>query len=76
MFCVGISTAFGIVNRLDRLMVAVKEVVGEQYHIHGIGVIPSHRSYLPTISPSVSMNAIHGSPRRAQNGREGQLESD
>jgi len=38
MFCVGISTAFGIINRLDRLMMAVKEVVGEQYHIHGIGV--------------------------------------
>ena len=38
MFCVGISTAFGIVNCLDKLMVSVKEVVGEQYHIHGIGI--------------------------------------
>ncbi|KAF8901456.1 hypothetical protein CPB84DRAFT_1815176 [Gymnopilus junonius] len=38
MFSVGITTAFGIVNRLDRLMVAVKEVVGEQYHIHGIEI--------------------------------------
>ncbi|KAJ3517352.1 hypothetical protein NLJ89_g569 [Agrocybe chaxingu] len=46
MFCVGISTAFGIINRLDRLMIAVKEVVGEQYHIHGIGMttaLPSQR---------------------------------
>ncbi|KAG2004212.1 hypothetical protein CC2G_002792 [Coprinopsis cinerea AmutBmut pab1-1] len=37
IFCVGISTAFGIINRLDRLMLAVKEIVGEQYHLHGIG---------------------------------------
>jgi hypothetical protein len=39
MFSVGISTAFALVNRLDRLMVAVKEVVGEHYHIHGVGVL-------------------------------------
>jgi hypothetical protein len=39
MFSVGISTAFALVNRLDRLMVAVKEVVGEHYHIHGVGVV-------------------------------------
>ncbi|KAF8991841.1 hypothetical protein BDQ17DRAFT_1413587 [Cyathus striatus] len=38
MFCVGVSVAFGIVNRLDKLMVATKEIVGEQYHIHGLGV--------------------------------------
>lgn len=37
-FCVGVSTAFGIVTRLDKLMVAVKELVGEQYHIDGIGL--------------------------------------
>lgn len=37
MFCVGVSTAFGIVGRLDRLMVAAKEIVGEQYHIKGLG---------------------------------------
>ncbi|KIM37705.1 hypothetical protein M413DRAFT_448230 [Hebeloma cylindrosporum] len=41
MFSVGISTAFSLVNRLDRLMVAVKEVVGEHYYIHGLGVLPS-----------------------------------
>lgn len=40
MFSVGISTAYGVINRLDRLMIAVKEVVGEQYHIHGVGVAP------------------------------------
>ncbi|KZV73701.1 hypothetical protein PENSPDRAFT_602548 [Peniophora sp. CONT] len=39
VFCVGVSTAFGIVNRLDRLMVATKELVGEQYHIHGVGFV-------------------------------------
>ncbi|KAI0060820.1 hypothetical protein BV25DRAFT_1871013 [Artomyces pyxidatus] len=38
-FCVGVSTAFGIVTRLDRLMVATKELVGEQYHIHGVGYV-------------------------------------
>ena len=42
MFSVGISTAFALVNRLDRLMVAVKEVVGEHYHIHGVGVVSVH----------------------------------
>lgn len=35
-FSVGVATAFGIVSRLDRLMLATKELVGEQYHIHGI----------------------------------------
>ncbi|PFH45992.1 hypothetical protein AMATHDRAFT_70774 [Amanita thiersii Skay4041] len=38
MFCVGVSTAFSIMTRLDRLMLATKEIVGEQYHIHGIGI--------------------------------------
>ncbi|KAF8811417.1 hypothetical protein BYT27DRAFT_7336184 [Phlegmacium glaucopus] len=38
MFCVGITTSFRIVNRLDQLMLATKEVVGEHYHIHGVGV--------------------------------------
>ncbi|KDR73069.1 hypothetical protein GALMADRAFT_270443 [Galerina marginata CBS 339.88] len=37
MFSVGIAGACGIVTRLDGLMVAVKEVVGERYHIHGVG---------------------------------------
>ncbi|TDL16038.1 hypothetical protein BD410DRAFT_731828 [Rickenella mellea] len=36
-FSVGVATAFGIVTRLDKLMVATKELVGEQYHIHGVG---------------------------------------
>jgi len=35
-FSVGVATAFGIVTRLDRLMLAAKELVGEQYHIHGM----------------------------------------
>jgi uncharacterized membrane protein YgaE (UPF0421/DUF939 family) len=38
IFCVGVSTAFSIVTRLDKLMVAVKELVGEQYHIDGVGL--------------------------------------
>lgn len=43
-FAVGVTTAFGIVLRLDKLMVATKELVGEQYHIHGIG-LPDTRTY-------------------------------
>ncbi|KAN0093344.1 Protein of unknown function (DUF2421) domain containing protein [Tylopilus felleus] len=38
IFCVGVSTAFSIVTRLDKLMVAVKELVGEQYHINGVDI--------------------------------------
>lgn len=37
-FTVGVTTAFGLVLRLDKLMVATKELVGEQYHIQGIGL--------------------------------------
>ncbi|KAI0344331.1 hypothetical protein BDW22DRAFT_1355705 [Trametopsis cervina] len=37
-FSVGCTTAFGIILRLDRLMLATKELVGEQYHIHGVGL--------------------------------------
>ena len=37
MFSVGIATAFNIINRLDQLLLAAKEVVGEHYHIHGVG---------------------------------------
>ncbi|KAH8091403.1 hypothetical protein BXZ70DRAFT_909843 [Cristinia sonorae] len=37
-FSVGVTTAFGIIVRLDKLMVATKELVGEQYHIHGVGM--------------------------------------
>ncbi|KIP04314.1 hypothetical protein PHLGIDRAFT_493842 [Phlebiopsis gigantea 11061_1 CR5-6] len=44
-FSVGCTTAFGIVMRLDRLMVATKELVGEQYHIHGVGA-GIHRDYM------------------------------
>ncbi|RDB29703.1 Uncharacterized protein C57A7.05 [Hypsizygus marmoreus] len=40
-FCVGVSTSFSIITRLDRLMVAAKEIVGEQYHIHGVGLAPT-----------------------------------
>ncbi|KAF8642481.1 hypothetical protein AX16_009482 [Volvariella volvacea WC 439] len=38
MFCVGVSTMFALMIRLDKLMLATKEVVGEQYHIHGLGL--------------------------------------
>ncbi|KAJ6463830.1 hypothetical protein C8R47DRAFT_1156945 [Mycena vitilis] len=37
-FCVGVATTYGFLSRLDRLMVTAKEIVGEQYHIHGAGV--------------------------------------
>ena len=48
MFCVGVSTTFTIITRLDRLMVAAKEVVGEQYHIHGVGLDGAQR-YAPPL---------------------------
>ncbi|KZS91708.1 hypothetical protein SISNIDRAFT_442962 [Sistotremastrum niveocremeum HHB9708] len=37
-FCVGVASTYGIVARLDRLMIATKELVGEHYHIHGVGM--------------------------------------
>ena len=52
-FSVGCTTAFGIVMRLDRLMVATKELVGEQYHIHGVGA--GHRQGFPNVPSSMSM---------------------
>jgi hypothetical protein len=61
MFSVGISTAFGLVNRLDRLMLAVKKVVGEQYYIHGVGVLSS--AYRPLgggNTGSVHTNDVNG----------------
>ncbi|KAH7888067.1 hypothetical protein F5I97DRAFT_1806524 [Phlebopus sp. FC_14] len=59
-FCVGVSTAFGIVTRLDRLMVAVKELVGEQYHIHGVGLpLYRGRSYgVEMRSPTISIRPV------------------
>lgn len=59
MFCVGVSTAFGIVGRLDRLMVAAKEIVGEQYHIKGLG-FGGHGSATPRATFS-SMGVPMGS---------------
>lgn len=38
IFSVGVATIFAIITRLDRLMVATKDLVGEQYHILGIGL--------------------------------------
>ena len=35
-FSVGVATAFGIITRLDRLMLATKELVGEQFQISGV----------------------------------------
>ncbi|KAG2130867.1 hypothetical protein DEU56DRAFT_981991 [Suillus clintonianus] len=57
-FCVGVSTAFGIITRLDRLMVAVKELVGEQYHIDGVGM-GHHRTWtgVEMTSPTMSVRA-------------------
>lgn len=40
--------------RLDRLMVATKELVGEQYHIHGVGLSPlkTYRDQSGSIRPA------------------------
>ena len=37
-FSVGVANAYQIVTRLDRLMIATKELVGEQFHIQGLPV--------------------------------------
>ncbi|KAF8896796.1 hypothetical protein CPB84DRAFT_1682022 [Gymnopilus junonius] len=62
MFCVGIAMAFSFISRLDRLMVAVKEVVGEQYHIHGVGVFGSQMPH--RYSGSIGLSSAYG-PRSA-----------
>ncbi|KAI0089790.1 hypothetical protein BDY19DRAFT_888753 [Irpex rosettiformis] len=49
-FSVGCTTAFGIIVRLDRLMLATKELVGEQYHIHGVG-LTSYGAFTDASSP-------------------------
>ena len=54
-YCVGASTAFSIVNNMDKLMVATKELVGEQYHIHGIGIVQKG-GYEPPTPGSVYPN--------------------
>jgi hypothetical protein len=35
-FSVAVTTAFHVVVALDRIMLATKELVGEQYHIDGL----------------------------------------
>jgi len=37
-FSVGIVSASGIIARLDRLVLATKELVGERFHIDGVGL--------------------------------------
>ena len=43
---------FGIVNRLDRLMIPVKAIVCEQYHITGVGFMARGGSTLE-LAPSM-----------------------
>lgn len=37
-FSVGVASVNGIVTRLDRLTMAVKELVGENFHIEGVEI--------------------------------------
>ncbi|TDL21197.1 hypothetical protein BD410DRAFT_821614 [Rickenella mellea] len=46
-FSVGVCTAYGVVTRLDRLMLATKELVGEQYHIHGVDLTRNKEALRP-----------------------------
>ncbi|KAJ7632836.1 hypothetical protein FB45DRAFT_744966 [Roridomyces roridus] len=56
MFCVAVSSAYNIMSRLDRLMMTVKEIVGEQYHIHGAGIaIGTRRTGVPMGSRTTTM---------------------
>lgn len=45
-------------TRLDRLMVAAKEIVGEQYYIHGVGFKPA----APRGEEPESATTVHFSP--------------
>ncbi|KAH9974520.1 hypothetical protein BJV74DRAFT_782419 [Russula compacta] len=58
-YCVGVSTSFGIVTRFDRLMHATKELVGEQYHIHGVGHISKVGSTTEVSFGPNSLRPIH-----------------
>jgi len=60
MFCVGISTAFGIISRMDRLMVAAKEIVGEQYHMYGLRSTKSGGG----VDMGSRINSVHFDPPR------------
>ena len=37
-FSVGVASVYGIITRLDRLTLAVKELVGENFHIDGVEI--------------------------------------
>lgn len=54
-FCVAVTTAYNIVTRLDRLMVAVKELVGEQYHIDGLGFVMKSAEGTPSRTESLDV---------------------
>ncbi|KAF8585510.1 hypothetical protein K439DRAFT_1409815 [Ramaria rubella] len=61
-FSVGVSCAHGIVSRLDRLMLATKELVGERFHIDGIRLpsvsIPKFDEGADTDKKRVSFDSI------------------
>ncbi|KAJ7744984.1 hypothetical protein DFH07DRAFT_20255 [Mycena maculata] len=61
-FCVGVATAYGIMSRLDRLMLTVKEVVGEQYHIHGAGIALTTRIGRPSVPLGSRTNTMQYRP--------------
>jgi hypothetical protein len=63
MFCVGAATAFNLVNRLDRLMVAAKDIVGEQYHIHGIGFLSTPRLDAASLGPRMASTVQFRPPK-------------
>ncbi|KAF8311865.1 hypothetical protein DL93DRAFT_2115513 [Clavulina sp. PMI_390] len=37
-FCVGVASVYSLVRRLDRLMFAIKELVGENFHVDGVEI--------------------------------------
>jgi len=57
IFSVGVATTFAIITRLDRMMVATKDLVGEQYHIHGIGLSMGKHGGIEMGSRTNSMRA-------------------
>lgn len=58
----GVSSAFSFISRLDRLMLAVKEVVGEQYGIRGVGMGTMSRAAGVEMGSRTNTLRLPGSP--------------
>jgi hypothetical protein len=54
-FSTAVSLAYSIINRLDRIQMVVKQLVGEDLHVNGVGISGTNESeeeLLPDVSQS------------------------